>query len=171
MSSLGASHVRGDMRRAVLRIKDIVRAHYPGLLKDLIVINAPYWVSTVVASFNSSRLGFNITCFSSESRALDEIRRVVEDDQIPEKLGGSSPYSFGEHPYHLLYRQSSLLIHQVRNAAPPLDSIASGQRIPLRSSSDRSAEPRTSGKRRRLSTPRMRLRRRYRKVEPRTGLT
>jgi len=105
-------HVKGKMRDAVAQVIEILQAHYPGILKSVIVINAPYWTSAVVRGFNSRRLGCDVVCSSTERKNLEEMRRLIDDTDIPRELGGSSTFPFEGHPSHIHFQQVTSPVEQ-----------------------------------------------------------
>ena len=103
MDVRGASvtSLTGDVLRYLSQSGALQSAHYPNVLKRVFVVNCPFWLAgawSTVKGIVPESVHVEIL---SESNALEAMRKYIDDDQIPEEYGGSSPFALGEHPYEI----------------------------------------------------------------------
>jgi len=105
LKAMSSTHLKGRWRADKVRLLEILNAHYPGFLRRVIVVNAPFWLSMMGSTSirrNPHMVNPLLGCpvhFCSEESFLEELRTYVSDDQIPTEFGGSSPVPLSEHPY------------------------------------------------------------------------
>jgi len=101
----GLSHLSGDVVRYLKQAGDINSSHYPMSMKRAFLVNSPFWLSGAWSGLKGILPESVQVDILSESKYLDALREFIDDDQIPQEYGGSSPYPLGEHPYEVQLRQ------------------------------------------------------------------
>ena len=75
--------------------------HYPDTITQGVLINAPFWVSGVFDKIKPLVPTSANADLVSAANVTTGLRKYIDDDQIPNEFGGSSPYALSEHPYEL----------------------------------------------------------------------
>lgn len=97
----GLSHLSGDVLTYLKSAGDINNAHYPLSLKRAFVIKSPFWLAGAWKSIKGILPESVHVDILSSHNYLAALREYIDDDQIPQEYGGSSPYKLGEHPFEL----------------------------------------------------------------------
>jgi hypothetical protein len=99
VSGLSLSVLSGDVMRYLQQAGAINNAHYPLSTTMALLINSPFWLSASFSTIKSILPENTKADILSGKSQLENMRKYIDDDQIPPEYGGSSPYALGEHPF------------------------------------------------------------------------
>jgi hypothetical protein len=99
ISGLNLGILSGDVLRYLNNAGAINANHYPMSTNMALVANAPFWISGAFGSVKSFLPENTQVDILSKSEQVQQMRKYIDDDQIPKEFGGSSPYALGEHPF------------------------------------------------------------------------
>lgn len=99
VSGLSLSVLSGDVLRYLQQASAINNAHYPLSTTMALLINSPFWLSASFSTIKSILPENTKADILSGKTQLENMRKYIDDDQIPPEYGGSSPYALGEHPF------------------------------------------------------------------------
>lgn len=98
----GISHLSGDVLTYLKGAGEINNAHYPLSLKRAFVVNSPFWLAGTFSSIKGLLPESVTVDIVSSHQSLRALHEYIDDDQIPECYGGSSPFRLGEHPFEVM---------------------------------------------------------------------
>jgi len=104
VTGISVSMLSTDVLKYLSKAGDINNNHYPRTMKRVIIVNAPFWLSGAWSTIKSLAPDSVPVDILSPSKALGGLQKYIDDDQIPELYGGSSPYKLGDHPYENGFR-------------------------------------------------------------------
>jgi CRAL/TRIO domain len=90
-----------DVIHYLTMIAKVSDDHYPLHVKKLFMINAPFWMSrffNVIKPILPKTLVIEVLSGKDYDKVL---REYIDDAELAQEFGGSSPYKLGEHPYEL----------------------------------------------------------------------
>lgn len=99
VTGLSLSVLSGDVLRYLQQAGAINSAHYPLSTTMALLINSPFWLSASFSTIKSILPENTKADILSGKTQLENLRKYIDDDQIPPEYGGSSPYALGEHPF------------------------------------------------------------------------
>jgi len=126
LSGFSMTHLSTAAMKYLKTAGDIAGSHYPLILRKAVVINAPFWISgawSAVKQVLPESVQQSTSILSSDF--LSSLREIIDDDQIPRELGGSSPYDFEQHPFEvdLIKLVKSGSLQSANNSAGPSQTI------------------------------------------------
>ena len=81
---------------------DLIRAHYPKACRRMLILNCPrFWTGPVSIALGFLAKGLTTPIMIKKEQVHESLLEHIDIDQLPPYYGGSSPYEFGQHPYHL----------------------------------------------------------------------
>ncbi|KAL7554579.1 hypothetical protein ACHAWF_018063 [Thalassiosira exigua] len=91
-----------DVMTYLKRAGDVNTAHYPGSMRRAVAVRAPFWIGAAWKAIRGL-LPASVTAdlLSGAQTDAGELRRYVDEDQIPQEYGGRSRFKLGEHPFEL----------------------------------------------------------------------
>jgi len=93
------SILSGSVLQYLQKAQKINNSHYPLTTTLALVVNSPFWLSSVFGKLKPLLPKNAKTNLFGVSNSLEGLREHIDDDQIPKEYGGSSPYPIGEHPF------------------------------------------------------------------------
>jgi len=109
-------HLTMKVVKYCVRVSKINESHYPMSGQQGIFINAPNWLvnSFALLTHLVPENNKDSIIFLSSSN-LGGLKELIDEDQIPKRYGGTSPYDFDQHPY----MQEFYRVVDRANATPP----------------------------------------------------
>jgi len=107
LAGLKRSQVLQSEMRKLLKHSMKLASHYPGRTAYLLLVNMPGWGAMLMSMLNAlmAKDDSRIVLSFTPAKTLEGLRRLIDDDQIPSELGGSSPHALGAHPLEVGFWQ------------------------------------------------------------------
>ncbi|CAB9520576.1 SEC14 cytosolic factor [Seminavis robusta] len=90
-----------DVIHYLTMISKVNDDHYPLHVKKIFMINAPFWMAhvfSIIKPVLPKTIVIEVLGSRDSQKFLEE---YIDNDQLAQEFGGSSPYKLGEHPYEL----------------------------------------------------------------------
>ena len=121
----GISHLSGDVLTYLKQAGDINSSYYPLSMKRAFLVNSPFWLAGTWSTVKSILPDSVQVEILSSSQYQATLREYIDEDQIPQEYGGTSPYTLGEHPFEV---ELGKLVEEAESSEDETDLDFSPQR-------------------------------------------